>query len=145
MPVIFCAFIIPANLSFPASAQIPRTAATRFNQPNITNDQKDGYDKKCIEAASTKNLFYEGPAGQTHHCRGVLPRETFHLICWASVNPPAAFCSLTSPLCSHPLPAQTLPPPMHIPVHWAHSHRGEKPLCSPCKSRMTTGGKNPSS
>lgn len=112
MPVIFCTFIIPADLSFPASAQIPRTAATRFNQLNITNDQNDSYGKKYIEATGHQEPLLWRSSRSNPPLQRSFARETFHLIsCWADVHPPAVFFSLTTPLCSliHSLPKLSLP------------------------------------
>lgn len=56
-----------------------------------------------LRQLATKNFFYEGPAGQTHHWR---------LSHWAGVHPPAALCSVTTLLYAlSPTPCPNSPCP----------------------------------
>lgn len=126
VPVVLCAFIILDDLSFPASAQVPKTLGTRFKQP----DKLPMTEVTAVLCASrqlnTKNFLYGSPAGQIHHCSRALPGR-------CSTQPPLRKCAcfpwlLSLLLCalSHtPCPNSSSPRP---PDSTQHMQVGEKRL-----------------
>lgn len=112
-PVVLGAFIIPDDLSFPASAQVPRTVGTRFRQPakhyqwpkwQLWWEAHQG-DWPPRTSFMKPQLVKSTAAG--------LRQETFHPASTEQMYILRLTSAHYSFVLFHPLPAQTLPP--HTP------------------------------
>lgn len=130
MFVVLHAFIIPNDLSFPASAQVPRTAGTRFKKP----DEVYQWSKWQLwweahwDDQPPRTPFLVKSTTVAGLCQADIPPK----LCWASTHLPWDLCSLF--LCALPC---------SLPKLFLRSLKREKPLWSPCKSGMMTEGKVP--